>query len=174
MFKNKLTIPLMILIILAWLMGCNPIYNLSNFVIPNDEEFLNVINELDTPKKACQYMKLNFIYQASPWNSYNPYQMWLANVKTKVGDCNDYSCFAVFVANYHGYEIYQILISYYNENTHMLGVFVEGKYTYSDVWVYHPIQVDTFEEIVNHHCNHTDRELKSYRVYDYNMKIVKE
>jgi hypothetical protein len=102
--------------------------------------------------------------------AYSPYAMWLAN---KAGDCNDYATFAIFVANYHGYETYQILLYYYNEeSSHMLGVFVEGKYTYSSGWFYYNLQADNFKEIVDYDCWLTGRKLKYYKVYDYDMNLI--
>ena len=159
---------ILIILVLVLLTGCG-IYDLTNFVLPNDEEFTSIILGLDTPQKICNYMEENFEYKLA-WTAYSPYQMWILN--TKAGDCNDYSTFAIFVSNYHGYEVYQILIYYDNGTSHMLGVFVEGKFTYSDVWVYHPVQVDTFREIVEHHCYISDRKFKSFKVYDYNMGII--
>ena len=111
------------------------------------------------------------------WTSYSPYQMWLLN--TKAGDCNDYATFAIFVANYHGYEVYQIKVhADYGSWIwiyHVLGVFVEdGKYNYSSNWKYYPIQVDTFEEIVNHHINLWNIELYGFTVYDYDYNLIGE
>lgn len=161
---------ILILILCICLSGCT-LYNLTNYTT-NDEEFLAVIKSLNTPEKICTYMEENFEWQLH-WLSYSPYQMWFANVKTRAGDCNDMSCFAVFVANYHGYETYQIRINYEGTSIgHFLGVFVEDGYTYSSNSNYYPIQVNTFREILRHHINIWGVKLNNYRVYDYFGKII--
>lgn len=115
-------------------------------------------------------MEENFEYELT-WTAYSPYQMWLLNT----GDCNDYATWAIFVAHYHGYEVYQIKIFADFEDYppwvyHVLGVFVEEeKFTYSDVMYYNPIYVDTFEEIVNHYIGNI--ELYGYSVYDYDYNL---
>ena len=48
---------ILIIIVLILLTGCNEIYNLSNFILPDDAEFLALVEELDTPYKIGQYMK---------------------------------------------------------------------------------------------------------------------
>ena len=176
---KKIIVALTIFLLFATTISCSPVYNLNNFVLPDDVKFLAVVESLNTPEKICKYMDDNFDWEFYAL-SYSPYQMWLVNsyqkkISSKKGDCNDYSCFAVFVAHYHGYETYQIFVSYYDEKyAHILGVFVEGSYTYSSNWYYFPIKVNSFKEIVEHHCFVTDRKLKFYRVYDYEMNFIQE
>lgn len=164
---------IMSLIVCLAMAGCSLIYNLTNFTIPNDTEFLATIESLNTPQKICKYMEDNFEWEFHTF-SYSPYQMWLANVKTKAGDCNDYSCFAIFVANYHGYETYQIRLTYFNEKYgHMLAVYVENnRYNYSSNMYYCPIQVFSFEQIIYQHCLTVNKKLKKYRIYNYNMEVI--
>jgi len=165
---------ILLILVLVLLSGCG-IYNLSNFIIPEDNEFLVVIEGLNTPQKICDYMKDNFEYELT-WTAYSPYQMWLLN--TKAGDCNDYATFAIFVAHYHGYEVYLIKVyadfeGYPSWVNHVLGIFVEeGKFTYSNVMHYNPIYVDTFKEIVNHYINEKDIKLHGFTVYDYNNNLI--
>lgn len=155
--------------------GCGTsIFNLSNFIIPNDEEFLKTINELDTPQKICDYMTENFQFEPTLWECYSPYQIWLLNTQNKVGDCNDYACFAVFVANWHGYETYQIRVFFkYIKYSHFLAVYVEdGKYNYSSSWKYRPIGVDSFKEVVDDY--YYGNEISKYIVYDYWNNIIEK
>ena len=159
---------IIILICILCLCGCA--YNLTDYV-PTNEEFLTVIESLDTPEKIVKYMSENFTYKLN-WFAYSPYQMWLLNTQDKYGDCNDYSTWAIFVAHYHGYEVYQIIISA-SYGLHALGVFVEDGYSYSDVWIYHPIHAKTFQCLVNHHIETRGATLNSYKVYDYDMNLVK-
>ena len=162
------------LLTVCLLTGCWMPYNLSNFTVPNDKEFTEIMETLNTPERICAYMEENFEWELH-FLTYSPYRMWLAN-KTKAGDCNDMSCFAVFVANYHEYETYQIWVFFKHDLiSHFLGVFVEdGKYTYSNNQHYHPIYADNFREIVEHYFSYQLKEFKSYRVYDYDNKIVEK
>lgn len=164
------------IIILIFLTGCG-FYNLDNFVLPDDEEFLEVINSLDTPRKICEYMEDNFEFRINR-PLWSPYQTWLANIEGKAGDCNDYSTFAIFVAHLHGYEVYQIGIWVKEDliiKGHALGVFVEnGKYNYSNKTSYYYIQMNEFRYIVMDWYYRTRKNWISYTVYDYNMNIVEK
>ena len=149
-----------LLILTIFLTGCG-VFNLNGFIMPDDTEFLTVVESLDTPVKICEYMKENFTYKTHIFYSPDPYTLWL----TQEGDCNDFSTFAVFIADWHGYETYQIDISFKNTlMRHYLGVFVENKYNYSSNKAYHPISVDSFEEIVSDYINEYGGELKSFKV----------
>jgi len=163
---------LLILLILSifLLSGCG-IYNLNNFVVPDDTEFLKVIQELDTPEKICQYMVNNFTYQKHSFYAPSPYQLWL----TKNGDCNDFATFAQFVANFHDYETYQIKIFYKNTTyKHMLAVYKENKYSFSDNWLYFPPTYNNFLEIVEYDCYLRDKTWTKYIVYDYWNNLIEQ
>jgi len=162
-----------ILILLTiFLSGCGT-FNLNGFIIPDDMKFLTVVESLDTPEKICDYMKENFTFKTHCLYAPDPYTFW----KSKEGDCNDFATFATFVAHYHGYETYQILI--YFKGTllgHALGVFVEdSKYTYSNNKAYCPINVDTFKEVVSHYFETCfEYELQKYKVCDYENNLIEE
>ena len=169
----KKIIMILVLCISLLFTGCCPFYNLSNYVMPDDVEFLTVIEEKNTPVKFCIYMQENYEWEFHLLN-YSPYQMWLANVKTRTGDCNDMSCAIMFAMNYNGYETYQIFVCFKNSIVgHALAVFVENnKYTYSSNMYYHPIYVNTFKEIVDDYFTYQTKEFKSYKVYDYNNNLI--
>ncbi|MBA7572303.1 hypothetical protein ES708_14082 [subsurface metagenome] len=124
---------ILLTMILVFLTGCG-IFNPGSFVVPDDIDFLNVVESLQTPKEVCQYMLDNFGYEDHPYNTLTPYQLY----KNKAGDCNDFSLFAVFTANQHGYETWQILIKFYPHvfgynAGHTIGVFKEeGGYSISE------------------------------------------
>lgn len=163
---------LILFVILAIsLSGCGVI-NLNNFVLPDDIQFINVMKELNTPRKISQYMLDNFTYKETTFYNLTPYELWL----TKEGDCNDFRTFACFIARYHNYETYHILI--YFEGTsdhHILAVFLEsGQYTYSNNRFYHPLFASSFNEIVLDFFTYYSKEFKSYKVYDYNMNLIEE
>jgi len=152
---------ILIVLILVILTGCGT-FNLSDFIMPDDSEFLSVVESLDTPTKICEYMQENFTYKLHAFYAPDPYILW----KLKEGDCNDFSTFAVFCADWHGYETYQIFIIFENNPMgHYLGVFVEDeKYNYSSNRIYHPISVDSFEEIVFDYISRYGGELNYFKV----------
>lgn len=157
------------------LSGCS-ILNLADFVLPDDINFINTIKELDTPEKICSYMKENFTYKKNLFYNPDPYTLW----QTKKGDCNDFSTFATFVANYHGYETYQIKIYYQNSVfNHFLAIYKEnGLYNFSTNRSYYPVNYDNFSDIVKFNSEQVYNAYgylwSSYIVYDYNMNIVEK
>lgn len=158
---------ILIIILCLSLSGCG-IFNMKYFTIPDDSEFRIVVESLDTPKEISEYMLDNFSYKAHLIYAPSPYLLWVG----KKGDCNDFACFGTFTANYHGYEIWQIQIWY--ETTifsHYLGVYNEGKYSFTDNrWYFYGF--NSFKEIVNESGKHTGLEWKNYKVYDYDMKVI--
>ena len=160
------------LILILLLSGCS-LYNLNDFVLPDDVEFIETIKILDTPEKICFYIKENFVYEPHIFSSPDPYTLW----KTKKGDCNDTATFAQFVADYHSYDTYQIRI-YFKSTfiSHIMAVFKEdGKYTYLNIKAYYPINVDTFEKIVFHFFSFPcEYKLDYYEIYDYDMNLIEK
>ena len=136
-------------------------------------EFLAAVEELDTPQKICGYMRNNFEYELNISYTLDPQNLWMK----KKGDCNDFSTFGVYIANYHGYKAYQIVM-YFKETTlgHAIAVYKEnGEYNYSSNWEYYPIQANNFKEVVEHYFSFDDEyEFKNYKVYDYEMNLIEE
>ena len=162
---------LILLLILVMFLSGYGIYNLNNFTLPNDTDFIALVQELDTPEKICQYMTDNFKSEEHPYITLTPYQLYI----TRKGDCNDFSTFSVFIANYHGYETYQIKISFENTaDKHMLAVYKENKYSFSDCEIYCSARYDTFLEIIKYDCYLRDEIWSSYAVYDYDMNIIEQ
>ena len=161
-----------LILLVVTLSGCGT-FNLSGWIMPGDLEFLAVIENLDTPEKICNYMKENFTYKEHPFYAPDPYTTW----QIKEGDCNDLAIFAIFIANYHGYKVYQIHIHFKGTFIkHFLAVYIEnGKYTYSNIKAYCPICADTFEEVISDFFKTCfEYELRKYKVYDYEMNLVEE
>jgi len=159
------------IIILIFLTGCSGVYNLNIFVSPNDFGFSTLIEELDTPEKICQYMADNFETENHDV-ILTPYQLYI----TRKGDCDDFSAFAIFIANYHGYETYQILMLYpkpiYPVDTwHAIAVYKEYNYfTVSEnQWYWDWVYFGDFRSIMNVFNGWT-----KYIVYDYNNNIVEQ
>ena len=155
---------LTLIFLLIFLSGCG-FYNLGSFTLPDDIEFITLIEELDTPEKICQYMTDNFEYENNSI-TLKPHQLFLI----KKGNCDDFSLFATFTANYHGYETYQILIEFPLNDYHMIGVFKEGDYyNISENTFYIQCFCETFREIMNFYLY---RDWLSYIVYDYDMSVI--
>ena len=161
---------ILISIILIFLTGCG-FYNLNFFTLPDDAEFIALIQELDTPKKICQYMVDNFTYEPHAFYILNPHELYLI----KKGDCDEFSNFAKFAANYHNYETYQIKIFYKGTlKKHTIAVFVENGYLSVVDFSYYFAGFHTFSEIVNFNGKYMipHRDWRKYIVYDYDMNIV--
>ena len=168
---------LLILLILStfFLSGCD-IYNLNTFVLPDDAEFLALIQELDNPHKISQYMQDNFTYQLHLFNILSPYQLYI----TQKGDCDDFANFAMFISNYHGYETFLIKICYKNYAiNHYLAIYKENcLYNFSDNQYYFPVNHDNFSDIVLLDSQWMyisyGYTWSKYIVYDYDNNIVEQ
>jgi len=148
--------------IVIFLVGCG--------TTPDNGGFIACISELHTPEKIGNYMLENFEYEVHDFYTLSPYELW----KTRKGDCDDFSAFGVFVADYHGYETYQIEIFDNTFYQHYVAVYVE------DIWYsitdnrYYYFGFDTFREIVDYVCDIRDNVWTKYIVYDYWDDIVEE
>jgi len=161
---------ILIFILTIFLSGCG-IYNLFSFTLPDDAEFLALIQELDTPRKIGQYMLDNFTYEPHILWTPTPYTLW----QIKKGDCNDFATFGVFIADYHGYETYQIEIFF--DGTflkHCIAVYVEnvcysitnGRYYYFGFY--------NFREIVDFDSESRNIDWLKYKVYDYENNLIEK
>ena len=163
---------LVLFVILTFLLSGCSVFNLSDFVLPDDIGFINTIVESDTPKKICSYIKENFTYKENYFYNPDPYELWL----NPEGDCNDFVTYAIFGANYHDYPTWQIFI--YFKGTfikHVLAVFLEdSKYTYLNIKAYYPLYASSFDEIILHYFINHELELKSYEVYDYENNLIEK
>jgi len=172
---KKIIILILLTVFLSILSGCG-FYNLSNFTLPDDLEFLAVIEELDSPQKIGDYMQANFIYELHAIYAPDPYTLW----KTKKGDCNDFSTLGVFIAHWHDYETYLVKILYDNTlEKHWIAVYTEDDgLSFTDNQYYfnnYGYFFDTFREIVEFDCKYfPDKELRKYSVKDYENNIVEE
>ena len=159
---------ILLIVFLILLTGCNRVFNLCNFVMPNDLEFVALIEEKDTPQKICQYMEDNFECENNSV-TLDPYQLYCS----KKGNCDDFSLYVIFGANWHTYKTWQIFIKfpfwvYETSEGHVIGVFKEGDYyNISDTTSYIEVNCKTFKEIMELYPDYN-----SYIVYDYDMNIV--
>ena len=160
LIMKKLIISLILIFLLS---GCEiGVYNLEFFTLPDDSEFMQVVESLNTPDKICCYIKDNFTPMVFNEAVFDPYTMW----QVKSGDCNDYSTFAIFCAAYHGYEVYQILLIF-PEGSHMIAVYkVDEGYLFSDLCYLQEEIYNSFGEIMK------VRGCDNYRIYDYDMNLI--
>ena len=167
--KKVSHILILIFILTIFLSGCG-VFSLSNFVLPDDIDFIKTIEINDTPQKICCYVKENFTYKENLFYNPSPYELWL----NPEGDCNDFVTYALFGANYHNYPTWQMFI--YFKGTfikHILGIFLEdGKYTYLNIKAYCPICASSFKDVVSHYFINHELELNYYKVFDYNMNLI--
>ena len=167
---KKLLILFILLTIFLSGCGCG-LYNLNSFILPDDIEFLALVQELDTPEKICQYMSDNFTYKANTASNKDPYILW----KIKKGDCNDFATFAQFIAHYHEYKTYQIVIYFSNcKFKHSIAIYKENKYSFSDNWLYFSAKYNTFLEIIEYDFYLRDKTWTKYIVYDYWNNIIEQ
>ena len=131
----------------------------------DDPEFINLVKTLDSPKKIVKYMEDKFNYKVL-WGLHSPYQTYLS----KEGDCGDYAVFASFIAHFHGYECFHVIMSRTSSDVqHAITVYNMGDhYTYSSVYLYFSQRFNSIEECVNH-CASTyiGYNLSSYEVYNW-------
>jgi len=132
--------------------------------------FIKLIKELNTPFLIGKYMADNFTYKYQAVGTKSPFQLY----KEKIGDCNDFSRFATYIATKHNYKTYQIRMTRIESNiAHWLGVYVEdNKYTYSSNQYYYEVKFNDFKEVVDYYNKLKSRIWVDYEVYDYKMKIL--
>jgi len=164
---------ILILTLTILLSGCS-VLDLGDFVLPDDINFINTINELDTPKKICSYMKDNFTYKTRLFYQPDPYAFW----KLKKGDCTDFANFASFVANYHGYETWQVHIYYDEPSFHIIAIYIESiGYSFSSNQFYYPkddVYYNNFQECVDRDFLYRLEGWISYEVYDYKNNLIEK
>ena len=138
--------------------------------MPGDIGFLTLVQELDTPEKIGDYMLDNFIYEIHDFTAQSPYELFLS----KKGDCDEFSAFGVFIADYHGYETYQIEIFDNTLFQHYVAVYDEGIwYSITDNQNYY-FGFDDFREIVDYVCDIRDKIWTKYIVYGYWNDIIEQ
>ena len=171
---RKIILLIIALILLTGLTGCG-IYNLANFVLPDDAGFMQVVESLRTPREISDYMTENFTYELHGFYAPDPYTLW----KTGKGDCNDFATFGMFIANYHNYETYLLRIHFKNYYyDHYIAIYIEGNYyNFSDNQHYFALKYSDFKNIAElissymyQKCGYIYSE---YIVYDYDMNIVR-
>jgi len=115
----------------------------------------------------------NHTKEAKP-NIRNPYKFW----KIRKGNCVDFSEFGAFVANHHGYKVYQVGISYEGiPNEHLITIYIEGGgMSFTDVQYYfdnHGKKFNNSEEIKNLLCaSHPGYRIKEYIIHSYENRII--
>jgi len=164
---------ILFILLTLFLSGCN-IYNLNFFTIPDDIEFIALIQKLDTPMKIADYMTDDFEYEEHPYIVLTPYELY--NIKK--GDCTDFATFAQFIAHFHGYETYLAKINYSDYiHGHCITIYnINGYYHFSDNQYYTSTGYSKFRDIIEADARicQIDKTWISYIIYDYDMNIVEK
>ncbi len=158
---------LLFIILTLSLSGCG-IFDLDDWVVPDDAEFLVLVQELDTPRKISDYMIDNFTYEFHDTYALNPYELY----KLGRGDCNEFVTFGTFIAHYHGYITYELGIFYKNFK-HRIAVYDKSNYSITNNQYYYS-GFNTFKEIVEFDSNLRNKVWSKYIVYDYWNNIVEQ
>lgn len=128
-----------------------------------DPEFVNLVYQLDSPQKICQYMEKNINYKVQN-GPHTPYQTYLS----EEGDCSDYAIFAISIAHFHGYESNRVMIEWTNNEKHSIVVYDMGDhYTYSSVYLYFIQSFNSIEACVNHCTSDYGYIISDYKVYGW-------
>lgn len=158
-----------ILIAVLLLTGCVMTFNLCNWSSSNTG-FNNLINTLNTPKKAVDWLAANCVYKSHAIG-YSPYQVYYY----KKGVCADFSAFGRYAAHRHGYTSYDLILQFSNKTvTHSNAIYViGGSLDYSSNWLYYDVNFSTVQQIVNHWAGlNPSYTISSWYVNDYCNNVV--
>ena len=150
------------IIMLVVLSGCG----IGSFIMPNDTEFITVMNNFRTPKEIVNYMAENFEYEYHPLINLNPYKLWLGGK----GDCDDMYRFAALAGELNNIEVYKLVVMFNICYGHAFAVYREGDmYSFSSNYSYYEPEYISFKDIVEYFF---DTEWKNYKVYDYSNNLI--
>jgi len=128
-----------------------------------DPEFVNLVYQLDSPQKICQYIEKNADYKVL-FGPHSPYQSYLS----KEGDCGDAAIFTSSIAHFHGYKSNMVRIEWTNSEAHYIVVYDMGDYyTYSSNHLYFSQSFNSILACVNHCTSDFGYTLSDYEVYDW-------
>jgi len=128
-----------------------------------DTQFVNLLYQLDSPKKICDYMEkyINYKVLNGPHSAYQTYL-------SKEGDCADHAVFANNIAHFHGYKSNHVHIEWTNDIYHAIVAYDWGDhYTYSSTQLYVSQSFNSIEACVNHCTSRFGYILSDYEVYDW-------
>jgi len=158
---------------------CNPcwLYNYNDFEVPNDEGFLNLIEEpyYDEPGLILLWMKENFEYEKPPdcERTYSPYEMYI----NKKGICKDMATFAVYILNQHEYDTYTMVIFWTDGIAHMLPVYKdeEGYGFFSRNNKFYGDGYNSFEAVAKEESWwNNKKDIDYYKVWNYDGLLVEK
>jgi hypothetical protein len=126
-----------------------------NAAVLESENFAYVVENLDTPAKAAQYMHEKFSYLEIGKCTSDPPQVFF---ERRTGDCKHYATFLSYVLAEHGYDAKIIAFSYYidgKRNGHVVTLFTDsdGKMKYAttpDVTIFR--EVSSVDDLLAKEC----------------------
>jgi hypothetical protein len=137
-----------------------PIYGMGLY--QEDTGFVNLVYQLDSPRKICQYMDRYFNYKVLD-GPHSPYQTYLS----REGDCGDHAVLASNIAHFHGYDCNYISMKWTNGHSHAIIVYNMGDhYTYSSVQQYFNQSFDSILDCVNHCTSDFGYVLSDYEIFN--------
>ena len=163
---KKIILSILVLILLT---GCG-IFDLNGFITPDDEEFITLVKELDTPQKISDYMIENFDYKAYDFTTLSPYELFLY----KKGDCDIFAIFGQYIAYCHSYKTFTIHIFDSSFYSHYVAVYDEDIYYSITDNQYYYFGFENFKEIVEDVCRRRFKVWTKYIVYDYWNNVEEE
>ena len=159
-----------LLTIVLFLSGCG-IYKLDWFVVPDDSDFNELVQEINTPEKISLYMLEHFKYVLNFLIAKSPYELYIK----KEGDCNDFALFGQYIANENGYKTYKVRIYWCGTTTHhVITVYVEDSFlSFTDNLLYYS-EYQEIRSIVDQSAINTRMVWKKYIVFDYDNNIIEK
>jgi hypothetical protein len=174
---KKLLINFVLVMILGLLLlsagcgGAEDYYNLSGWTPPVDAAFTSFVNSNTTPSSVATWIYYNYTYQYST-SVKSPYNFW----KTKIGDCSECAALVSYVSHQHGYQTWQIYITYVENKAHRLCVYKVGSLYYytSKEYCYQAPGWSSFAAVVAHHDTKTTYTVQDFVVFDWYGNVVVE
>lgn len=83
----------------------------------DSKNFSYVVENLDSPMKAAQYIEAKYTYEVhlnTDCTSYSPEEFF----QVMIGDCSDVATFLSYVLAQHGYDAKVVIMSYYRDGKH--------------------------------------------------------
>ena len=183
--KKLIIIGALIFALCVGLTGCvyNWHYGLFNLCTwsSSNAAFNNTIASLDTPQKIYSYMRPpNWTYTMHD-TGVSPYQAW----SQRWGDCKEFTIFATYAALQHGYNTWQIRMTFRKSDGKVYGhvipvIKVGSSYVYMDIYQYHDDDLlgeggnkfYTFQSVVDH-CERTHfGNVTEWKAFDKCFNIV--
>jgi len=149
--------------------GKTDYYDLSSYIPEGNGAFTSFVNSKTTPSSVAVWLYYNYTWQYST-SVKSPYNFW----KTKVGDCSECAALVSYVSHQHGYQTWQIYVTYVENKAHRLCVYKVGSLYYytSKENCYQTPGWSSFAAVVAHHDTKTTYTVQDFVVTDWYGNVV--